>query len=150
MFLAAIIAWAHYTAIIVLAGTLVGEWALFERQMSVERARRLRRVDMIYGLAAAVVLGSGLLRLWFEKGPLFYVENGAFWMKIALFAGIGIASIYPTIVFAKWAPALRGGAAPEIGAFQAQAVALIIRVEIVALLFIPLFAALMARGYFSL
>ncbi len=147
MLIAAIVAWIHYAAIIVLAGALVGEWALFERAISIERARRLRQLDMIYGIADGVTLASGLVRLWTEKGLLYYLGNTGFWIKIFLFVAVAVASIYPTMVFAKWGPTLRAGTAPEIGAFQARFVALIIRIEIVALLFMPLFAALMARGY---
>lgn len=146
MLLAALFAWLHYAAIIVLAGALVGEWALFERVMNVARAARVRNLDLTYGIAAGVVLATGLLRVWFEKGPVYYLQSAGFWIKMGLFAAIGTASIYPTLVFAKWGPALRAGNAPEIGAFQARFVALILRIEIVALIFVPLFAALMARG----
>jgi putative membrane protein len=84
---------------------------------------------------------------YFEKGPIYYFSNGWFIAKLALFALVGIASIYPTMVYLSWRPALREGRAPEITAVQARRVQLCLRIELAGILAILLAAPLMARGF---
>jgi putative membrane protein len=57
-------------------------------------------------LAAVLALGSGAARVvWFGKGAAFYLHNPVFYIKLALFAAVGLMSIPPTLQFLRW---LRG------------------------------------------
>ena len=46
--------------------------------------------DIIYGLAALTLLGSGIMRvLYFGQGSEFYTQNPLFWWKVGLYLGAG-------------------------------------------------------------
>ena len=78
------------------------------------------------------------------KGWLFYVANPVFWVKIVLFLVIAGLSVRPTFTFLRWRKTLREGGI--IGADQTAAVRRWVHAEAVVLFFIPIAAALMARG----
>src|SRR5258705_5610992 len=51
--------------------------------------RRLLAADNAWGIAAGLWIASGLARVFFGgKEPGFYLRNGFFWLKLALF-GLG-------------------------------------------------------------
>lgn len=84
--------------------------------------------------------------IWGDAGWQFYVMNWTFWAKMALFALVGLLSIRPTVAILRWrrrALAEPGFVVPagEIGGVRGYFTA-----SFVALAFIPVFAALMARG----
>jgi putative membrane protein len=75
---------------------------------TLDRARlvRLVKVDALYGVSAALVLGAGLARVaWGPKGAAFYTGNPTFWIKLGLFALAAALSVAPTLRFARWAAA---------------------------------------------
>jgi len=144
----ALFAFAHHLAAFTVVAMLVIEHTLFAASLPVPLLRKLLRIDLIYGSAAAVLLVVGALRvLYFEKGPIYYFSNGWFIAKLALFALVGLVSIYPTMTFLSWRPALREQRAPQITALQARRVHLCLRIELAGILGILLAAALMARGF---
>lgn len=104
-------------------------------------------MDAVYGASAALLLIVGLLRVFhFEKGAAYYFANGFFIAKLALFMGVGLLSLYPTVQFARWRRAFAGGHMrivddPKLGVVQR-----IVHWELAGLVFIILCAALMARG----
>ena len=69
-----------------------------------------------------------------------------FIVKIALFAAVGLISIYPTIAFARMRPALRRGEVPTIDAAKLKRIRLVIHVEATLVVAIILCASLMAHG----
>lgn len=146
---AAIAAYLHYLSIFVLFALLSLEHVLFKSALAdVGRARSLVRIDLAYGLCAAVVLITGVVRvLWYAKGLDYYLKNSLFHAKVGLFILVGLISILPTLTFLDWRHALQAGQAPRVGPGRARAVILSIRLELLLLLLIPLLAALMARGY---
>jgi putative membrane protein len=90
-------------------------------------------------VAAGVVLAVGLLRVfYFEKGAAYYFHSGTFIAKLALFALVGLLSIYPTRKFIAWRKAIDASSVPAIRR--------IIHLELVAVVLILLMAALMADG----
>jgi putative membrane protein len=92
-------------------------------------------------VAAGVVLAVGLLRVfYFEKGAGYYFHNGAFLAKLALFLLVAALSIYPTLRFLAW----RKGAA--VDPQEVRLVRKLVHVELLGIVFILLFAALMADG----
>lgn len=142
----ALVAYLHYAAMVLIAVFLVAEHRLCRPGLAAEHVRRLARVDFFYMLAAILALATGVARLvWLGKGPSFYLYNPVFYIKLALFAAVGLLSIPPTLQYLKWMRALRaGGPAPE--SYQVVRASLYIRAELALFLLIPLMAVLMARG----
>jgi putative membrane protein len=110
-------------------------------------ARKLQRADISYGISAGVVLAVGLLRVfYFEKGPSYYFHSAPFIGKLSLFIFIGLLSIYPTLQFLSWRKALKAGRLPLLEQRTLRIMRAVIHLELAAVVFILLFAALMARG----
>ncbi|WP_337058599.1 DUF2214 family protein [Pseudomonas sp. USHLN015] len=144
----AIAAYLHYLSIFILFSLLVLEHRLFKLPLDLERARSLIRVDIAYGLSAGLVLATGLARvLWYGKGTEYYLKNSVFHAKIGLFVLVALLSALPTFVFLNWRNALKAGQVPEVAPKTARLVLMAIRLELLAVLVIPLLAALMARGF---
>jgi putative membrane protein len=103
--------------------------------------------DIVYGLAALGVLGTGILRvLYFGQGSSFYTENPLFWWKVGTYLAVGTLSLYPTITYILWAIPLRKGELPQVSESLATRLKWILNIEILGFALIPLLAALMARG----
>src|SRR5579872_1719988 len=115
MSLPALMATLHHLAAFTLVATLAVEVALFKPPLSVTQARRLRRTDLIFGLAAALLLVVGLMRVfWFEKGPTYYWHDLYFLIKFGAFVIAALISIYPTVTFLAWVPVVKAGSAPQV------------------------------------
>ena len=143
----AIMAFLHHLAAFTLVGTLIYEHTAFRKDITFAEARRLQRMDLVYGISAGVVLIIGLLRVFsFEKGAPFYAQNLFFWTKMAGFVLVALLSIYPTIRFLSWNKFFAKNQVPEISDRDAARIKLILRLELVAIAVILLSAALMARG----
>ncbi|HAW24796.1 MAG TPA: DUF2214 domain-containing protein, partial [Pseudomonas sp.] len=105
------------------------------------------RVDLAFGIAAGLVLLTGAARaMRYGKGLDYYLNNSFFHAKIGFFVAVALLSIYPTVTFLKWRPALKAGQVPSITPSAARWVKTVIRIELLALLLIPLLATFMARG----
>ena len=142
----AIAAWLHYLGMMAMMALLVMEHLLFNEKPDLARSRLLLRIDALYGTLAGVQIGTGIWRMWLEKGSAYYLSNPLFHAKIGLFALVGLLSLYPTLTFLAWRTGLRQQQAPQIAPGKARLVTMIIRIELLGLLLIPLLAALMARG----
>ena len=148
----AIAASLHYLSIFVLFALLTCEHVLFKAELNVATARKLLRIDMIYGASAGLVLLTGLARvIWFGKGLDYYLHNWMFHAKVGLFILVGLLSILPTLTFFNWRNDLLAGKAPTITPAQTKRTIMVIRLELLILVCLPFLASLMARGmgYFS-
>ncbi|WP_447745627.1 DUF2214 family protein [Pseudomonas nicosulfuronedens] len=144
----AIAAYLHYLSIFILFALLVLEHQLFRLPLDLPRARSLVIVDLAYGVCASVVLLTGAARVvWFAKGPDYYLHNSLFHAKIGLFVLVALLSILPTMTFLNWRNELKAGRVPEPSERRAKLVIMSIRVELLALMILPLLATLMARGF---
>lgn len=144
----AIAAYLHFLSLFLLFGLLLLEHQLFRQPITLERARSLFRTDILFGIAAGLVLLTGAARaIYYGKGLAYYLNNSLFHAKIGLFVGVALLSIYPTVTFLRWRPALQAGHAPQVSPATGRWVRLVIRLELLALLFIPLLAVLMTRGF---
>jgi putative membrane protein len=151
-----VIARASLSALHVLALAL-GLGSVFARGLRLRDLRRsprdpvalarLLQADALWGIAAILWIVSGLARVFgrLEKTPDFYLRNGFFWTKMALFALVFALEVRPMVTFARWrAMRKRGGAPPADHGIDA-----LIRVndaETAIVVLIPFVAALMARG----
>ena len=143
----ALMAFLHHLAAFTLVGSLIYEHTAFRRDLSLAEARRIQRMDTVYGISAGILLIVGLLRVfYFEKGAPFYAHNWFFWTKMAGFALAGLLSIYPTIRFVSWNKSFAQNQAPEISDRDASRIKLILRLELLGIVIIILSAAMMARG----
>lgn len=132
----------HHLAVFGLLAVLAIEWAVVRPGLTLDQARRVARIDALYGASAGAVLVVGLARLeWGDTAFDFYAENPTFWLKMASFATIGALSIGPTRRFLRWRRADIAPADDDIGAARRA-----IRIQLAVFPMIPVLAALMARG----
>lgn len=116
--------------------------------MTVIQALRLQRTDLVFGVAAALLLIIGLIRVtWFEKGPAYYWHDLYFLIKFGAFIAAALISIYPTAVFLSWTKTVRAGHAPDVALACVRRVRLCLMLELTAIVVILPCAALMARGF---
>lgn len=147
MMINAIIAYIHFLAAFTLVFALLFEWVTYSKSISLVEAKRLQRVDMLYGISATVILIFGFLRvLYFEKGSEFYFNNPFFQMKLFTFLIVGIFSIYPTIKFLQWRKDTNSNKFPSFTDKEFTTIKWILRIEAIGLLVIILAASLMAKG----
>lgn len=132
----------HFLGILCLTGALVVEHVTLASEIGQQQLRRLVIVDAIYGVSAGVVLLAGLaLWLWVGKPAAFYTESWVFHLKLSVFFAVALLSLYPTIFFIR----NRKNKADVISI--PTSIIVIVRIELVLLAMMPLFAVLMARGY---
>ena len=115
MTLEAVLAAIHIVAILTLVVFLSSEAALCRPEwMNAAVVRRLSRLDLIYGIAAGLLLLSGVARVvWGAKGMGWYVSQPLFHLKMSLVVVGVVLSLKPTAVFRRWLRQLRdNGALP--------------------------------------
>jgi putative membrane protein len=145
--MAALFAFLHHVSAFTLFAALVVEFVLIRGTLTLENARKILRADMIFGISAGVVLLVGLARVfYFEKGATYYFHTWTFHAKLSLFVIIGLISIIPTLEFLRWRPAVKAGQVPAVSPEKIKSIRSIIHYEMLGVVLIILFAALMARG----
>jgi putative membrane protein len=145
--MASLFAFLHHIAAFTLFAALVLELVLVREPPTLATARRLQVADMVFGIAAGVVLIVGLLRVFhFEKGATYYFHTWTFVTKLSLFIVVGLISIVPTLEFLSWRKAVKQGQAPTVSADKLRRLRAIIHLELVGIVVIILMAALMAKG----
>src|SRR6266705_4542830 len=108
-------AFLHHLAAFSLVAALAVEFILIRGELNLGTARKLRLVDMVFGMSSGVVLVIGLLRVfYFEKGASYYFHSVPFIAKLSLFAIVGLLSIYPTREFLSWGKCLKQGQMPTV------------------------------------
>lgn len=148
MYSAALLAVVHHLAAFTVVAALAVEVALFTPPLTSLQARLLQRTDLIFGVAAAVLLVAGLVRVtYFEKGPAYYWHDAYFLVKFSAFVLASLISIYPTLTFLAWKRELGAGTALQLPARRVRRVRLCLMLELAAILVILCCAALMARGF---
>ena len=147
MWASALTAYGHYLSIGLIFAALSTELFTLKSELSIKEAWRIVIADTIYGIAAVAILGTGILRLlYFAKETSYYMHQPVFWLKMGVYALIGVLSLYPTISFIQWVIPLRAQKVPEVSAEKVKRLKTIIHLELLGFTFIPLFASMMARG----
>lgn len=132
----------HHLIIFALFGVIVAELVMLGRVADLDVAK-LSRIDNWYGgLAGAIVIVGFSRAIFAAKGWAYYSHNAFFWAKIGTFVVIGLLSIPPTLKYLKWR---RAGASPAPA--DVAGVKRLLYAEVALFAFLPIFAALMARGY---
>ena len=143
----AFMAFLHHGFAFTLVACLIYEFIAFRKGMSIEEARRLQRVDLVYGISAGLLLVVGLLRVFFfEKGVNFYINSPFFWVKMTAFVILGLLSIDPTIRYIRWNKSLNENKAPEMSDAEYKRTRLLLWLEMIGIVVILLAAPMMARG----
>lgn len=148
MTLEALLAYAHLLAILTLVVFISSEAALCRAEwMNAQVVTRLGRVDLIYGIAAVLVLLTGLARTWWGlKGAPWYWSNGLLHLKLGLFVLVALMSIKPTLMFRRWRKQLAAsGALPDEAQIRTARWWVMIQAHLIAI--IPLAAVFLARGF---
>lgn len=147
MFIPALMAALHHLCAFTLTACIAYEFIAFRQTLSVAEARRLQQVDLGYGLSAGLLLIVGLLRVFFfEKSANFYAINPMFWVKMGLFASVGLLSIYPTVRFLRWNALLSNGQPLALPEAEHRRIRRLLNWEMVGLTLILFAAPMMARA----
>ena len=141
-----LVVYLHFAAMMLIAVFLAIEYLICAPGLAREKVRLLARIDLLYLLAALLALATGVARVvWLGKGPGFYLHNPVFYLKVALFVAVGLISVPPTMQYLRWMRGLTTGAG-AVADFEVLRARRYVLVELVLLAFIPLLAAIMARG----
>ena len=148
MTLEAILAYIHILAILSLVVFISSEAAICRTEwMNAQVVERLLRVDKIYGVAAILVLLSGLARTyWGIKGGGWYWTNWLLHLKIGMFIVVALMSIKPALMFHRWNRELKAtGALPDEAQVKSARRWVMVEAHIIAI--IPIAAVFLARGF---
>lgn len=144
-------AFLHHLAAFLVFATLMLELVLLRNELTLSSARSIVRMDMVYGIAATVLLIVGFVRVFHtEKGSAYYFDSGSFALKLTLFVVVGLLSIYPTRQFLRWRTPLREGRLPELTDDTRRKIRTLIHIELTLIVVIILMAIMMARGLWRL
>jgi putative membrane protein len=139
-------AWLHYVSFMVLFAALVAEHLLTKKPMTPAEIRRVALIDAIYGGAFIAVVLTGTLKLLkYGKGLEFYLQVWQFHAKVALVVVTFLVSIYPTTVFMKYRKRA-AGLDPDERLVMPPGLQHGLRLELILVCLIPLFAASLARA----
>lgn len=141
------VAFLHHLAAFTLVASLVYEFLLLRKPLTLESARALVNIDRLYGISAMLLLLLGSLRIsYFEKGAHYYFHSVPFITKLALFTLVGIISAYPTITFLRWQKSLDNNTLPVIAEKTWRLLQKIVALELIGVAAILLSAAMAAKG----
>jgi putative membrane protein len=147
MTLEAVLAYLHIAAILMVTVFLTSQAALLRTEwLNAAAVRRLARVDLVYGIAALVLLATGFARTaWGIKGFGWYWSQPLLHLKVTLFVVIGLMSIVPTLRYRRWVKALDAGQGLPAEA-DVRATRKLVMWEAHLLVLVPIFAVCLARG----
>lgn len=147
MIVNSLLAFLHFAAAFMVMGTLLFERITFSRTPTLREAKLIQKVDQFYGMSAVLVIVFGLLRVYFfEKGSSFYFSSPFFWVKMGLFAMVGLLSIYPTIKMIKWKAWIEKGEVPQMSEQEFLKIKRLMNWELIFLTLAIFSASLMAKG----
>jgi len=109
---------------------------------------RILLADNLWGLAAALWIVTGLLRVFggFEKGSSYYLHDRAFLVKMALLGAILLLEVWPMVTLIRWRMHARRGGVVDTTA--APALARISRIQAGLVVLMVFAATALARGLF--
>ena len=145
--MSSLLAFIHHLAAFALFAALVVQYLLIKGELNDYSVGKVLRADLVYGVSAGLIFLAGLARvIWTEKGVDYYLHSAPFLAKMALFAAVGLLSIYPTVKLASWRRELKAGRLPRPDAALLRRLKRVIHVELTGVALIILCAVLMARG----
>ncbi|MER2564513.1 MAG: DUF2214 family protein [Myxococcaceae bacterium] len=147
MLSAALLSTFHLFALVLGLSGVAIRWRQLRRLVTDPTALEPMLVgDNLWGVAAILWLVTGLLRAFgsFEKGSGYYLNSGAFLLKLGLFSVVFLLELWPMVTFMRWRVRKAKGLALDTS--RAGTFATITAVELAITLAIPFVASMMARG----
>jgi len=146
MWTSSITAYFHYLGFMLAFAALTVEVFNLKKEMTLDEAKKVASADAVYGIAATIILITGILRvLYFGKGTDYYLNNQFFYAKMGIFILVSVLSLYPTFTFISWFKDLQKGQAPSLEISQINQLSWLIKGELFCFTVLPLLAAVMAR-----
>lgn len=147
MIISALIAFGHFVAFFSLTAALVLQYALLRPSPDIDTAKRIQRADRAYGLMAMLILVFGFVRVfYFDKGSDYYFNNYYFLIKVALFVGVGLMSIRPTLTYLGWRKEIEQEIAPTFSETDSAKLRKLIHYQLMGIGGIIFCASMMAKG----
>jgi putative membrane protein len=148
MALDAILAYLHFTAIILLFSFLTVEIVMMRGALDARSVRLLGRVDIWYFASGIGALVTGLARLVAgAKDADFYLSAWPIYVKIGLFVTIAVISVFPTLTFIHWRRRYDHEPSWQVPAAERARLRRFIMIEVHLAALIPLVAVFMSRGF---
>ncbi len=141
-----LVASIHLLALGIGLGAVVTRAVALRRLSPGSDLSRVFVADSMWGLAALLWISTGLWRAFggLEKGTEFYLQNDAFWIKMALLVLILLLEIWPMATLVRWrAVRVRGGAIDLSRASTFGSISMLQALLVIAMVFA---ATAMARG----
>ena len=141
----------HLLALGLGLGAVLARGTALREPPSAGALRRAFRADALWGIAAALWIGTGLWRLLAgtEMTAGYYLANPYFHAKMGFLVLVLALEIWPMVTLMRWRRAAAAGAAPEavLAAGPARRIATISHVEALLVVLMVFAAVAMARGY---
>jgi putative membrane protein len=130
----------------------LGVWGIWTRARALGKLPQptaLREVfyaDNFWGIAAIIWISTGLMRAFGtgDKGPSYYLESDAFWLKMGLLMVVLALEVWPMATLIGWRIAQARGQTLNLS--PAPTFALISWVQLVLTLVMVLVAVAVTRG----
>jgi putative membrane protein len=141
-----VLAFLHHVLAFGMVAVLASEIATIRPGLTAAGVRRLTVIDAHYGVMATLLIVIGILRvLYGMKGSDFYVVSPFFWAKMSAFAIVAALSAVPTLRIIAWRRMAKADPAYIVPVEETRRVRPFLLAEAAVFVFIPLFAAAMAR-----
>jgi putative membrane protein len=138
-----LLAIGHHVLIFGIFGIICAEFWAVRPGLTGAGVARIASIDLWYGILAVAILVLGFCRAIFAaKGWVFYSHNAFFWAKLGTFGLIGLLSLPPTFAFNRWRKTAYQPSDADIERIRRY-----LHLELGLFIFLPIFAAAMARGY---
>lgn len=136
----------HYAVLTLFVCTLFCIYQL-RQPLTLPGARLLQTMDMLNGIAAALVLVAGLVRvIYLEKGTAYYFGNGPFLTKLAFYGLASVLSLVPTLEIRRWRAPLKKGQLPALSDQKLAALRAVAYLQLACLAAMATCANLAAQG----
>lgn len=150
MTLRLILAGLHLLALGLGLGAVISRGTALRESASNATLRRAFRADTMWGISAALWLGTGLWRLFAgtEKPTGYYLANPVFHAKMGLFLLVVALELWPMITLLRWRRAFRTGESAErlMGREAGRRIAVLSQIEALLVVAIIFVAVALARG----
>ncbi len=136
----------HLIALGIGLGAVWARGRSLRSQLQAEDLRRVFRSDALWGVAAALWVGTGLWRLLggLEKPTGYYLQNHMFLTKMGLFVLLLVLEVSPLVTLMRWRRIMAAGQSLDTGPARRMANISFIQAGILILMVFT--AAAMARG----
>ena len=146
-----ILAGLHLLALGLGLGAVLSRGMALREPPSVASLARALRADTVWGIAAALWIGTGLWRVLSgtEKTVQYYLHNHLFYAKMGLLALILALEIWPMLALIRLRVAMARGVAGDVSSRVGTLgrIATISQIEATIVVIMIFIAAAMARGY---